>query len=197
MKNYGNQTTSTAVMLSSTTGSVISTSVPSSLFTQTSNPGFIATFTFPTGNYCFSFWKYITSFGTAGGANANYGNMLRINSPSETNIWISPNASGNPWNFNSQANIGAGNKGSVFPAGVWNHCVFNYNGVTFSIYRNGALDFSSTANIFSPYAGQSNTAMYVDGFGSQFLPGYLSDFRLYNRGLSAVEVTALYNNTVL
>ncbi len=93
------------------------------------------------------------------------------------------------WNW-----ISAG--GSV-PVGAWTNIAVVYNGSQILTYKNGVL-----INTVSGSGSVDNTtyqnalrigARGAPGAASSFFPGYLDDVRIYNRALSAAEITALYN----
>jgi hypothetical protein len=194
LRNYGTQTSSVATAISTTNGSVISFGNKnyylSSLYTSTAYPGFGTTFIFPSGNYCISFWKYITAFGGVSGSAPQYGNLLHINTSPYPwfNLWTAPNVAGPLAVCIPQGNYPQGGNLTV---GSWIHLIINYDGTNYKMYQNGNVVYTSTTNFLATYPGLSIT-MYVDGIINQFIPGYLSDFRLFNRSLTAAEISSLY-----
>jgi hypothetical protein len=92
-------------------------------------------------------------------------------------------------------NISTG--GGTVTTGTWYHAAFTYDGSTLRLYLNGIEKnnvafasgiFASTANIL---LGSQNAG----GFG--FLNGLLDDVEIYARSLSAAEVKALYDSSLL
>jgi len=89
--------------------------------------------------------------------------------------------------------------------GAWHHVVVVFNGgLTLpSIYLDGSLKTTSITDVAPPdydygYAGADNStigAVKYSGTVGGYLNGSLDEFRIYNRSLSAAEVTALYNLT--
>ncbi|MFA6050579.1 MAG: LamG domain-containing protein [Candidatus Paceibacterota bacterium] len=77
----------------------------------------------------------------------------------------------------------------------WHHVVYAYDGSAWRGYRDGAEIFS-TSRTFS--LGTSAKQLVLGGFTSaaadQFYNGSLDDVRIYNRALTATEVTSLYNS---
>ncbi len=76
---------------------------------------------------------------------------------------------------------------------VWHHVVVTYNGVTKTIYVDGALDNSVA---YSGALNSNTTSVKIGssvGIGDYL--GQIDDVRIYNRVLSASEVKALYNGS--
>jgi hypothetical protein len=76
--------------------------------------------------------------------------------------------------------------------GSWYHIVGVYDGSTTKLYINGVLD--ATTSTSGTYNVNTNFAIgkTLDG---RYLDGLMDDVRVYNRALSATEVTELYNLT--
>jgi hypothetical protein len=79
--------------------------------------------------------------------------------------------------------------GTAPPGGGWHHIVYTFDGTTRRLYVDGASRANSTM------AGETGavTEGHVGGFGTQSFAGSLDEIRIYNRALSAAEVTALSN----
>lgn len=76
----------------------------------------------------------------------------------------------------------------AFTPSAWNHVVVTVNGSTGYIYINGALAATLTG------VNSSFTNKYIGGgVASRWFDGYIDEVRVYNRVLSAQEVTQLYN----
>ncbi len=77
----------------------------------------------------------------------------------------------------------------------WHHIVGTYDGTYARIYIDGNL--SNTAQL-NQAIGVSTTNLqighWINGGSSYYFPGQLDDVRIYNRALSAAEITDLYNN---
>ena len=86
--------------------------------------------------------------------------------------------------------------GPVIMFGQWNHIVANYDGSTMRIYVNGVLAGSmlsgseNTDTVTSVKIG----AEFTSGSPASYFPGYIDDVRIYNRALSASEVSQLYSD---
>ena len=77
--------------------------------------------------------------------------------------------------------------------GNWVHLVGVYDGTTWRLYRNGS-EVDSTVSATGALTVASNWAIGARGDGtSRWFSGKIDDVRIYNRGLSANEVVALYN----
>ena len=89
-------------------------------------------------------------------------------------------------------------KGSVATKGVWQHVAYTQSGTVGTIYLNGAVFVTGTANYKPKDIGHSTLYNWIgrSPFASDvYLNGaWLSDFRIYNRALTAAEVTQLAAN---
>ena len=90
------------------------------------------------------------------------------------------------------------NSNSGLSANVWHHLVATYDGSTEKIYVDGVLTGtnSSAANAIS-VNGANSVNVEVGRFAGaaqQYFPGSIDEARIYNRALTAAEVTDLYNN---
>ncbi len=93
------------------------------------------------------------------------------------------------------ANFQLGAAGEVLSAGQWHHVVTTRDGNNFKYYRDGVLAFQT---VNSDMATQSNAEPWLLGCRSQgnshrwdWSAIRMDDFRVYNKALSASEVTAL------
>jgi hypothetical protein len=92
-------------------------------------------------------------------------------------------------------NVASGIGGAV---GKWSYLAMTYDGATFSLYADGRvvgtpaslsgnLDWASFSDNLTTWGAGTNAA------GA--FPGNVDDFRLYNRGLNAGQITALYSQS--
>ncbi len=84
--------------------------------------------------------------------------------------------------------------------GEWHHVVTTYDQDTLRVYVDGTEQASSTVTGFNRLAQQANQAMEIGSWKGQsindrILDGRLDDLRVFNRSLSASEVSALYHAT--
>lgn len=82
---------------------------------------------------------------------------------------------------------------SIIPLGVWTHVVVNWNGTTVNHYINGVLDRSQTQGGVPEMSGVKTWLGRVEGLTPNYFSGAMDDVRIYNRVLSATEVSRLYN----
>lgn len=85
------------------------------------------------------------------------------------------------------------------PADTWVHVVFTFHSGTVVGYINGSsVSFSANTytggETFTNYLYGVNIGAYVGG-PSNYFPGRVDDVRIYNRVLSAAEVSSLYSAT--
>ena len=86
--------------------------------------------------------------------------------------------------------------GPVIPANTWKHVAVVFAGTTCTLYVDGAAVASNAAMTLLPdslNAPLMENANYLGrGNAGNYFQGTLDDFRVYNKGLSATEVTALF-----
>lgn len=85
---------------------------------------------------------------------------------------------------------------------VWHHvvCIDDYTNLNKMVYVDGTLvttvSFASNTNFFITNASTCNAGRMGAGLTAHNAPrGDMTDFRIYNRVLSASEITAIYNKT--
>lgn len=83
---------------------------------------------------------------------------------------------------------------STLTAGTWQHWVGTYSSSSLSLYRNGVLVAGPTGVVVSSMVQNDNALLFADSTGTVTnLDAFIDDVRIYNRALSAAEITALYN----
>jgi Concanavalin A-like lectin/glucanases superfamily/Chitobiase/beta-hexosaminidase C-terminal domain len=79
---------------------------------------------------------------------------------------------------------------------VWTHVASVWDGATWRLYRNGVQISSAASAVGAVTVPNVGWAIGARGTGSErFFAGQIDEVRIYNRGLSAGEITAIYNNT--
>jgi hypothetical protein len=76
---------------------------------------------------------------------------------------------------------------------TWTHLAVTYDGAAVRLYRNGVLK-SSAAVTGGPTVTAGTLQLGASQYGERF-KGKIDEARVYNRALSAAEVTALFNAT--
>ena len=76
----------------------------------------------------------------------------------------------------------------------WNHIVGTYDGSTAKIYVNGVEDASQSV-VITPVTTAQNAVFgrFYPNFNDYYFGGLIDQVRIYNEGLSATDVTDLYN----
>lgn len=80
----------------------------------------------------------------------------------------------------------------------WHHVVATSDGTNFNMYLDGALSnggagaFSSSSIVTTANISTATLFMGQRGDNARYLNGSLDDFRIYNRAISAAEVSSLY-----
>ena len=150
--------------------------------------GFVSTL----GNFSVATWVYLNSA-------SNWSRIFDFGTGTSVYMFLSPqNGSTNVVRF---ALTTAGNSSeqridgsAALPTGVWTHVVVTKSGNTGTLYVNGAV-VGTNANMTLSPSSLGNTNQNWIG-RSQFsadpyLNGRVDDFRIYNRALSASEVSSL------
>jgi len=86
--------------------------------------------------------------------------------------------------------------GPAVPIGVWTHLAVTYDGTTLRLFVNGVLRNSVSASggiaaSTAPLRIGGNTVFSVPG--TEYFAGLIDEVRIYNRALSAAEITADMN----
>jgi len=93
----------------------------------------------------------------------------------------------NFWN-----NLGAGSSTNIAAGSGWHHVLATYDGTTGNMYVDGTQAYSGACTI-TPAASADPLTVGYAGFHT-YLNGLLDDVRLYNRALSASEISSLYSS---
>lgn len=119
---------------------------------------------------------------SAGGG--NFGRIFHSDDQSPFALFMNGAATSASWSINGNSING------TLAVGEWSHLLGTYDGATLRFYVNGA-EASSTA--VSGAVGTCNTIYISDrsGFGRAF-DGPMTDWVLWNRGLSAAEARGWY-----
>jgi formylglycine-generating enzyme required for sulfatase activity len=147
----------------------------------------------------FSAWVYIDPVNQSGGG------VLGLQTEGGTVFdSLVYNETSQGWGFGSNNWTRSAWSGVKETAPRWVHVVATYTNNQYRLYQNGSLILTTTnfaANVFSN--AQVIIGMRHTGGGGAFLRGAIDDIRIYNRALTAAEVTQLYSaesgepNTVL
>jgi len=79
---------------------------------------------------------------------------------------------------------------STISLNQWYHIVGTYNGNTANLYINGNFVTNQSANFD---IGINNTSLGIGGFGTYCVNGLMDDVMIYNRALTAAEVSDIYD----
>ena len=121
------------------------------------------------------------------------GRIFQKDSPSSTRCWEIGGYAGQfrmeMWHSNGTATIGYGNSLTV---NGWMHLMLTFDGTNIKMYQNTSL--ITTVNFPGDIRTDINTPLYVGGiWPGEYFNGRISISRLYNRALSAAEITQNYN----
>jgi|GEM_PF-1913107 len=83
---------------------------------------------------------------------------------------------------------------NAFTLNTWYHCAVTYNGSIMKIYKNGAEVVSSTVS--APPANGKNLYFGQRGDNAYYFDGAVDDIQIYNRPLSAEEVSIVMSGGI-
>jgi hypothetical protein len=143
----------------------------------------------PTTALSMSFWLKPTSY------NASYNGVAGMS--------LSGQARGYMFDTNSVGNmtfqVGNGTWGQATVArgavSTWTHYVGTWDGTTVRIYKNGVVSETTASKTSITYTGTALTIGRYYNLATNTQLGYFSDITIYNRALSADEITHIYNIT--
>ncbi len=131
-------------------------------------------------------WKPVFTKENASGGQRNFGLYVEntTSNPRFHYSFMDSSCSG----FNSY------NSSATAQAGTWQHVTMTYDGSSFKFYINGSLDSTQTV---SGAPCSSATAFRIGEPAGAYdaFPGSVDEVRVYNRALSAADVSDLYSYT--
>ena len=131
-----------------------------------------------TSTFTFSAWINPT------GVNATYNSI--IVQDNTNGLWFVP-GSGFTWEIGGTDHFSSASVSN----NIWSHVALVVNGGSATWYINSAAQGTAAG-----CTGFTFVEIGDDGVGSDVLEGSLDDVRIYNRALSAQEITYLYSNAV-
>lgn len=136
----------------------------------------------PLTNWTMSAWVYDTK------NNGAYRSIIQINNRGDDALYVYPNNVFGFWP------CGVGTNTTQVPANQWVHVVATYDSVAgFKYYQNGNQVGTSGTCANAAYWDYIRFGGYAAG-DSERWGGKLDEIRIYNRALSATEVTTLYQS---
>lgn len=86
--------------------------------------------------------------------------------------------------------------GFILPSATWTHVAVTYDATnTLRFYVNGSLVRTDTVALNTAGGNPLRIGVNAQGNNSEFFGGLLDEVRVYNRVLSATDVTELFNST--
>lgn len=139
-----------------------------------------------------SVWINPSTFSSTGYAGVGGSTIIGTNVNGGGDGWILGVASSTNklwwWPAGSQDKYSA----ATIPTGQWTHVVLTFSSGTLKIYLNGVLDSSQSAA--TPQVPTSAFEVGAKSWITGWFAGSMDDLRMYNRALSANEVTNLYKS---
>jgi prepilin-type N-terminal cleavage/methylation domain-containing protein len=157
-----------------------------------------------SGVFSYSFWIKSNSYS---------GSILSRRNPCNNDAYFNITASGNVINLSSYSNVSLSScayaSGNVLTTNQWNHVVITrqwgvagttklyVNGISQTFSLVGGSDSSPEPNYagLKEYIGAQESISTCGGPVTNFFNGLIDDVRIYNRVLSAAEITQLYNES--
>jgi hypothetical protein len=94
-------------------------------------------------------------------------------------------SNGLTWNIINNMNLGSHSNTE------FHHYILTRNGITFKTYKDGVFVATvSNTGVLQVQVGSPQIGRYFDG---RYLKGWLDDYRVYKRGISAAEAAQMYN----
>ena len=144
----------------------------------------------PTGAFTITFFYQISSAGGRGGM------FERKETPSYNGVTLGQGG-GNDWSFSVNNGTSAVTYSATYPTlNTWYSDVGVWDGVnTVTFYRNGVLQGSTTGSTLGNLdtAGARGNLRIFGRDGVSVVGGKVSNFKIYNKALSAAEVTQNFN----
>jgi len=163
-------------------------------FDGNDNVNFGTNVKFTSGDFSISFWFNVASLtGTPFSRGRAYGDqkgdIRAAIENSQMKVAIRDSGS---WIFGWLGNF---QTSTTLTTNTWYYLTITRSGSTFKMYLNGNLENTQTSSADISDSSNSNTFYmgYFDNDGGSYYNGKLDEFRIYNRALSASEITALYN----
>jgi len=153
---------------------------------------------FPTGfinnlgDFSIATWVYLNS-------SSSWNRVFDFGTGTDVNMFLTPqNGSTNAVRF-AITTSGNGSEqqitgSSALPTGVWTHVTVTKSGNTGRLYVNGTLVGTNSSMTLSPASLGNTTQNWIGRSqysADPYLNGRVDDFRIYNRALSASEVSTL------
>lgn len=95
-------------------------------------------------------------------------------------------------NYTTNALYVDGRNSLTHTSGTWRQLVMSYDGATLSGYEDGVLLDSGNITMSNPLPSISQNTIGVSSNTDRFLDGRLSNLRIYDRALSADEISTIY-----
>ena len=144
-----------------------------------------------TNQFTIAFWlnQVAGASGTSlvsKGANTRRNGFLLSTSGSASQIYISL--------FNNGVNTARCNSNPIGPAQIWQHVAITFDGSTFTYYINGVVNASCAV---AASAGTGVDPVVIGGVNGTNPSGTMDELRIYQRALSAQEITSVVTDTGL
>jgi len=154
-------------------------------------PSGFATLLTTTTNFTFAGWVYNNSSGT-------WTRIFDFGTGTTVYMFLTVNSNTGVPRFAITTSSSGGEQGvsgtASFPAG-WNHIAVTLLGATATLYINGSSVATNTGMSLTPASLGTTTQNYFgkSQWADPYLNAYIDDFRFYNRALTTVDITLLYN----
>ncbi|MES2734300.1 MAG: LamG-like jellyroll fold domain-containing protein, partial [Bacteroidota bacterium] len=149
-------------------------------------------------NYTYSLWANVSAFPSDG----ETFRMLSIGGPggdqdvSLSNSYVNTSKGWDGAGYNIGGSVTNYSVGSLPTLNTWNYITVTRDNSSIKLYINGQLAGSASTNGLNPYYGNGLVQAIIGSRSTLVQPfnGAIDDIRIYNRALSATEVTELYTH---
>ena len=156
---------------------IANTSLPSANQSHT-----VSSWIYKQGDNTINGWVALAAWGTN---TANQKRMIFVSSNSGQSNRIYTGFYANDYNW-----------GTGVTNNVWTYLVWTYNGSTEAIYLNGSLyGTHAVSNVNTVLGVNHEIGAYFDSSFISYYNGKISNFQIYNRALSAAEISQNFNAT--
>jgi fibronectin type 3 domain-containing protein len=132
--------------------------------------------------------------------NANWARLFDFGSGTSYYMFLTPQSGSSTIRYAIKNNGGEQqiNGPSALSAGVWHHVAVTLSGTTGKMYVDGVAVGTNSSMTIKPSDLGNTWGNYIgkSQFNDPYLNGSVDDFRIYNRALSATEISTLRNKTL-
>lgn len=132
-------------------------------------------------------------------ASADWSRILDFGTGTSNYMFLTPKAGGGGLRFAIKTTSGTEQQinASALATGLWKHVAVTLSGTTGILYVDGAEVARNSSMTYKPSSLGSTSSNFIgkSQFSDPFLNGLVDDFKIYNRALSASEISTIAGGT--